>query len=509
MDLPSDRTGKARRFPVNRVMALGLVLIVACGTTVPVSEQRRLLGQEGTGLDVAAPEAQVEPPADGQIATGGAGTQAAGRQVIRGAGGVPVVTETEVKVGIVYLEDAGTANAAAGFVGIGQVKQKRAYDAVIADINRTPIAGRKIVGVFKKYTTDEIRAKGPDRITQETCAYFTHEKPVFTFWGSGDDQLRACFTKGNVPMVGGGVGNSYSKTFEDYPYLVEFSGVAQDRMTRFYVEQLHARNYFGVFRDDVGSPPHPTNQPKIGLVRYNWAAHKAGAAVLKDALADRGLSLCQGCEFEIVRGETEQEALAEANQVNAAVDNCNSKGCTHILIQDSIAGVRLTIFWIQRSEQQVYRPRLGLTSLSAPAIVSNFVGPAVSRGAFGKSMVVGWRPLSDTFLETEEVKRCKKILTDAGETFGDPSDTSRNKDAQATAYCDVAWYYKAMVGAGGVSQGLRSFLNGVANVGRVPLSGVFLSETTSTRRDGVGAIRIAEYFEDCNCFRYVSDLNPV
>lgn len=420
------------------VGTISLLIFSACGTTVSKSEQRRILTQSNGGLSGAGiPEpgepTTAQPGAAPQPGAAAAGGQApVTRNTVKSATGATVVTESEVKVGILYVKDAGAGNAAAGFVGIGQLDSKRSWDAVIADINKSPIAGRKVVPIYREITTDELNAKGTDRVAQETCAYFTQEKPVFTYWLGGTDALRNCFTKAKVSQLASAGGNSYSKTFQDYPYYVEPNGPGLDRMAKFYVDELMAKNFFFTFRDDVGSPPHPDNQPKIALVRYNEPAYKAGAAAIKQQLAKHNLALCDGCEFEIVRGQNANEQLNEANQVNAAVDNCKSKGCTHILFEDSLAGVRITLFWSQRAENQIYRPRLGLTSLNAPVLVANLLGPGVARGVFGKSVVVGWKPLLDAFHETPEHKRCIKLLQDAGETFGDPATPHGTRTARRT-----------------------------------------------------------------------------
>jgi hypothetical protein len=512
--------------PRRSLCALGLTVALAlvasaCGSTVSVSEQRRVLtnsGEEGqTASDLGLPgEDAADAGSTPTGAIGGAGTSAGGSRasggVVKSATGATVVTEKEVKVGFVYIEDPGTANAAAGFVGIGQVNQRRAYDIMIADLNKTGVAGRKVVPVYKTYTTEEAQAKGPDVVNQELCAYFGKEKPVFAAFIGGEDNLRQCFTKAKIPQISSGSGLSYSKTFKDYPYLVETSVPALDRMSAFYIDNLANRNFFKEFKADVGSPPHPTNQPQIALLRYDEVEYREGANAVKKELASRGLSLCQGCEFAITRGETTEDALGESNQIKVAVDACKDR-CTHILILDSLAGVRLTIFWIQQAENQVYRPRLGITSLSAPALVANLLGQP-AKNQFRMGQLVGWFPFADVELETEEHQRCKKLFTDGGETFfpNDPGDPTKNKEAQADSYCDEAWYFRAAGNKGGFTQGAESWLNGVNNVGRVPLAGTFIAETRADRHDGVGGIRVGEYQDapNCNaCFRYVTPVIPV
>jgi hypothetical protein len=510
---------KRSLFAIALTVALALVAS-ACGSTVPLSEQRRVLTQSGEDGQVSDVGLPGETTSDAGTATGGAisgsGTTAAGSRaaggVVKSATGATVVTEKEVKVGMVYIEDPGTANAAAGFVGIGQVNQRRAYDTMIADLNKTGVAGRKVVPVYKTYTTEEAQAKGPDVLNQELCAYFGKEKPVFAVFIGGEDNLRQCMTKGKIPQISSGSGLSYSKTFQDYPYLVESSTPALDRMAGFYVDNLAKRNFFKEFKADVGSPPHPTNQPVIALLRYDEVEYREGANAVKRELASHGLSIGQGYEFAIVRGETTEDALGESNQIKVAVDACKDK-CTHLLILDSLAGVRLTIFWIQQAENQIYRPRLGITSLSAPALVANLLGqPAKNQFRFGQ--LVGWFPFADVELETEEHQRCKKIFQDAGETFfpNDPGDPTKNKEAQIDSYCDEFWYFRAAGNKGGFSQGAESWLSGVNNVGRVPLAGTFIAETRANRHDGVGGIRIGEWKkpEPCNaCFEFVTPVIPV
>jgi len=450
-----------------------------------------------------------------------AGTPIAGKGVVTTAGttddaaaalpSAPPITATHLKVGIAYNKDPGAANAAAGFGGIGQIEQKRGWDAVIADINRDPAFGRKVVPVYYATTTDEITSKGVERLEQEACALWTQDNPVFLVWGGilGLDTLRACLTKAKVPLIGGSGGLSYTKTYKDYPYVVEPYSAALDRMATFQVDRLHAQGYFSKFKTNAAtySPQKPAdNKPRIGLIRYDQPSYKAAAAAMKRALKSHGLSLCRDCEFEVTFSpDNIAEQLNDATEVNAAIQSFKAKGVTHVMFLGSTAGVRITIFFVDGAEKQRYRPRLGLNPLDAPTAARDFLG-SPSYPQFRQSVLVTTGP--DEFDQlTDAFNRCKKIFMDAGETF--QGDEASAKEGQIPAWCDDAWYTKGVLAKVGPSLSLDSFMKAVATVDPIDSAGVYLMKTTAQRRDGSGAIRVGEWFENCNCFKPTSDIIPV
>lgn len=53
---------------------------------------------------------------------------------------------------------------------------------MIADINRDPPFGRKVVPVWYSQTENEVSSKGGERVAQEACAHFTQDNEVFMVW---------------------------------------------------------------------------------------------------------------------------------------------------------------------------------------------------------------------------------------------------------------------------------------------------------------------------------------
>ena len=433
------------------------------------------------------------------------------------------MTENEIRVGVAYSRDPGTANTAAGFAGIGQVDQKRAIDAMIAEVNKSPPHGRRVVPVYYSYTTNDVTTKGADQLYQEMCAHWTRDNRVFLAWVAGLDTLQACLTRARVAQIGSGSGFSYEKTFQDYPWYVEHNTAALDRMAKDQVDQLAARGFFATCKPDTSTNPCVDGKPRIGLIRYDQPSHKAAAATMKRALTSHGLQLCSGCEFEISYSADNIPAqLDDATEVNSAINSCRTPRtvpgtdtpagpCTHMLFLGSRAGVRITLFYVQRAEDQAYRAKLGFNTQDAPMAVRNFYASQGQRQYFNQlkqSMLVSTNP-GDLSIRPPAHEECKQIFQRAGETFGGQDDSAGNKEGQIGAYCDTMWYHLASLNAAGANLTLDTFLRGVANVGQVKSATTFLMRTTAARRDGAGAVRIGEWFDDCTCIRPVTGDVPV
>lgn len=464
---------------------------------------------------------------EGTTAAGGSGSSGPGGASgpgSGGGGGLPPITDTTVKVGIAYLEDPGAANEAAGFGGIGQLDQRRGWEAMLEEINRAKPGGRSAVPVWYSFTTNDVLSKGAEQIAQEQCARWTQDDPVFVVYaGSSQDTLNRCLTNAGVAQIGGGAGFSYDQTWKDYPYLVEHNASALDRMAEDQINQLEAYGYFDTCgsRDDPSVQPCVDGAPRIALIRYDQPSHKAAAKRLKSTLAKHGRQLCSGCEFEITYSDDDiGEQLDDATEVNSAINNCrlphSAPGapdgpCTHMLFLGSIAGVRITLFYVQRAEDQGYRAKLGFNRMDAPWAVRDFYensGQPQYKNQFVNSIIVSYAP-SDFDLQPSGFQDCVKLFEDAGESF--EGSEGSNKRGQIPGYCDTAWYHIASFNEAGRSLSVNSWLNGVANTGQVKSAGTFIMRTTSTRRDGAGAVRIGDWDAggDCDCWKPVTGNIPV
>lgn len=499
-----------------------IAIIVAAVLALPGSGDKAGPGRSGDravgSISELAEQAAEDPPPLLGGATGRSGGKVSSPTAQEGGGGGapsdPPITDTEIKVGITYTSDPGGANAAAGFGGIGQVDQRRGWEAMIADINRDPPLGRKVVPVWFSQTEREIISKGTARIEQEACQYFTKDNPVFLVWdgslvGAGDT-FNQCATDARIPEIGGGGGLSYSETYKKYPYNVEPAAVALDRMAAFHTDKLFDGGFFSTFKDQEAgyTPVKPVDgKPIVGLLRYDQPSYKAGAARLKERLAAHGLSMCPECEVEVTYSSSDvQEQLNDATEVQAAIQTFKAKNVTHLIMLGSTAGCRLSLFFADGAEKQNYRPRLGLNPLDCADTVRNTLGSS-SYPQWQQSMLVTWNP-RQFGIETDAYKRCKKLFEDAGETFGG-NDVSRNKDAQISFYCDPAFYFAATLRTVGRDLTVDTWMNGVATVPPVPSASTYLMQTKANRHDGTGAIRIGEWFDDCSCWKPTSDILPV
>lgn len=425
----------------------------------------------------------------------------------------PPLTASSMKVGIAYTSDAGSSNEAAGFGAIQQVNQRRGWDALIKDYNKDPPFGRKVVPVYFAVTENDITSKGSERLQQEACAHYTQDNRVFMVWEGviGGDVLSACLTKARIPALGGGAGLSYSKTYEDYPYLISPADAAMDRMARFEIDQLFEHGYFSKFKENQVpyTPQKPADgKPKIGLIRYDQPSYKAGAAAMKDELAKHHLAFCAGCEFEVsYSADNVQEQLDDATEVNAAIQNFKSKGVTHVVFLGSTAGVRITLFYVDGAEKQQYRARLGFNPLDAPNAVRDFYEQAGQNQnpQFVDSMIVTTDP-GNFDVRSGGFAVCKKIFSDAGETFGEGSS---NKEGQIPLYCDDAWYTRAVANAVGADLRLQTFMHGVETMTPAQSASTYLMQTKTGRHDGAGAIRVGGWVPGCTCFKPSTGIIPV
>ncbi|MEX2393618.1 MAG: hypothetical protein WD826_03955 [Actinomycetota bacterium] len=505
---------QATQFTIAGTLAALTLIAAIIGVTTGGSEEiGPAAGYEPGDVSVLAEEAlknreaPTTPTGDATIVN--PSTRSAG-SIDVGDPKKPVVIGTNevVKVGIPYNSDPGAANAAAGFGGVGQIDQKRAFETMLKDINASAPFGRKLVPVWHPMTTDEIQSKGAERVEQEACARFTQDDPVFMVWDNalGLETLQTCLTKAKVPEVGGGLGLSYAKTYERFPYVLDPDSTGMDRMARFYIDQLVKAKFFSEFKDNAPpyTPSKPVDgKPRIGLIRYDQASWDAGAASLKSELKKHNLALCSGCEFEIQYHATDvAEQLNDATEVNAAIQQCKSRGCTHMLFLGSTAGVRIPLFFIDGAERQQYRPRLGWNGYDAPWAVRDFLGEA-SYPQLRDSRIVTWSP-NDFEENAPAFNRCKELHMKAGESF--EGEEGSNKLGQMSISCDAAWYTREVMAKAGSRLTLESFMAGAESIAPVDAVGTYVMQTKKGRHDGAGAIKVGAWNDGCACFKPLTGL---
>jgi hypothetical protein len=315
-------------------------------------------------------------------------------------------------------------------------------------------------------------------------------------------------TKAGIIQAASGSGLSDSETFKSFPYLVETGVPALDRMVRFKADAMKNAGFYAEGKD---GPLPPTTPFKLGVVLYDYPVFKRGLDVMRKELQARGISVATS--VAIKPSESQEQIGDEIAAIRQASLQFKSENVTHV---EFLATNNAFLQWefMQASENQLYRPRYGLSSNDGgQALATLLAGDAQNQ--LKNTVSAGWFPLFDVSpsdysgdKELPALKRCKKVLSDAGETFGD-GDPTRNKEAQASIVCDAFFYLQAALNLGGRQVTPQSWLAGVAKLDNLGSAGTFVLKTTAERHDAMGAFKDAKWFGDCGCFRYTSDLHPV
>jgi hypothetical protein len=450
------------------------------------------------------------------IGSGGTGTGAGGGGAAPSAGGgeqgsdealtasSPGVTADTIKIGLAYDTNAGVNNTAFGIGGIGQVDQKRGWEALVAHMNEQGgVAGRKVEIVW--FAFDSTSNETPESVAQQMCQTWTKDDRVFAALVSWDDTLRTCMTEARVPQIANAEANalSDSEDLRKFPLLVNIDAAA-DRAMRFGVDRLASMGYYEAGRGG-------TSGYKLGIIRYDEAVYERVSSALKDQLAQHDLKASD--EVAVKLSQTETDLQDEFAQIRAAALRFKQENVTHVQFIGT-SSARLPLLFMQSAEKQLYRPRYGLVSTDGGNALATLMG-GDAQAQLGESMLVSWNPIFDAPAAEysredgpEPFVRCIQIFEDAGQSFGD-GDPTRNKDAIAAGMCDNLNYFKASVEAGGTFVTPDTWLQGVSRVNNLPAAATFIMTTTAQRHDGVGGVRDSRWHDDCSCFRYTSEIVPV
>lgn len=438
------------------------------------------------------------PASSGEGGGGAAGSETAASS---GSGGpltasAPGVTATEVKIGLVYDRSAGTANAALGFAGVGQIDQRRGYDAIIAHINKNGgIGGRKLVPVYHELDSAGPDATNPPEVTQQKICTTFIENRVFGALVNGTETLTRCLNENRIVRVSGGAVDE--QLLAESPLLVILS-VDLSRVARFSVDRFHARGFYA-------QPKAGTVPPlKFGLVRYDLPAFERAGAVLKRQLQAKGIATVE--EAAVRRAETQNEISDEISGARNAALQFKSAGITHVQFLGT-NNATLPLFFMQAAENQLYRPRYGLISNDGgQALATLLAGDAQNQLA--GSLQVGWFPIFDLHRSeysgdktTQAFRTCIEILSAAGEGFTE-GDPTRNKEAIAALFCDNLFYFAKAATAAGPNLTPDTFMAGVKSIDAMDSAQTY-NLSTSQRRDAFGGVKDAQWFDECSCFRLV------
>ena len=406
------------------------------------------------------------------------------------------VTDKEIQIGIPWTDSAGAANAAFGVAGVGQIDQKRAWDALVADMNQHGgIAGRKIAPIFHRIDGTDFTTT-TEASEAAICATFTQDNHVFVVLGGGDDSFKQCVESKGVPQIETGNSLADAKTYADFPLLLTVSQPAVDRMARFQVNALAAKSYYSgpVF--------------KLGVVRYDYPTYDRAIVQLRNALSAHNVPITD--EIVINHAPSTSGVGDETAAIRAAVLKMKTDGVTHIEFL-ATPNAFLQFTFMKNAQAQAYNPRYGLDSndggQALATLLQNDAGPQLKN-----ALSVGWFPIFDVpaseypdAAASASWRHCKEVLVAAGQNFGDPT---RNIDAQASSMCEQLYFAKAAIEAGGAALSPKSMIAGAEKVEGYDSTMTFGVKMAPSQHDGAAAYRDATWYDDCTCFKYTSGNKP-
>jgi hypothetical protein len=403
------------------------------------------------------------------------------------------ITDDEITIGFAASRNSNAANEAIGAEGVTTGRTEEYVRIVVEDLNATGgVAGRTVVPVVHVF--DATSTATNTEQAQAACSTWTEDNTVFAVASSAQlpDTLRACLEQKGVPLISSGLSASDAQTFQQFPHLIEVSGLRLDRIAATQIPALHAQGYF--------KPLAPATETKIGLLTYDRPAYqRAVETTVKPALAGLGLQIDE--QVAISPGETRADTGPQVAQINNSVLRFRSAGVTHMLILEQDAS--LAFFFMNSAENQRYRPRYGLHSQNGGQVIAGLVPAGQLSGAVG----IGWISLFDIPAadnqDTPGGQRCVEIMKNGGREFAD-----QNAKFVAFNYCDVARYLQDAAAAAPGALTIDTLIRGGESLRNFSAGNTFATSFGPDKHDGAAAYRDTRFFDDCTCFKYTSGPKP-
>lgn len=476
----------------------------ACGTTV-AGPDSSLQGQSGTALgsgdSLGAPDAQLDAsgsPLPTEIADGSTtGPELGGTTtdptVPTGQGGTPSTDPTQgtpsggagpetpgkgepIEVGYLVTKDVGAAFDALGFSlssGDGATQAKAAVKLVN---DKGGVGGHQIEPViFEIDPTGDINAQ-----FTEACAFFFEDNQVAAVVAVyNDDKVRACGAQRGVPVVDPNTAVPLD-TLNRFPNIVQSGQPTTETAAAGLVDGLVKAGWF--------KPTSATEIVRIGLLTHDGAKWEGIPGLVESKLEAAGLDLTS--TFKMPEGDIGAASTAGG----AAALRFRSEGVNRLLAVDK-GGFALSWFGVSAATQGYY-PRLGMSSLSNPALEPTVLSPQALAGSAG----IGWSPIFDTVPKAQpstspRTGACLTAMTEAGEDM----NTGGARQGGLMA-CDGTFMLADAWAAGETT--LTAFLKGAKALGTTYQSVTTFATDFGRSRAGADAYRTTAYSAACDCFSY-------
>ncbi len=329
--------------------------------------------------------------------------------------------ERFVYIGVTTEKDVQAAASSIGARGLDAGDQEGQALAVAADLNRRGgVLGRQVKVVFRDLRTIDA-ARDPERAGNETCTYFTQDRPVVAVINPvpfiDKPSFRACLARSKVLLLSASVAAVDRQVgVELAPYYYQLVAPTWDALAPVLVSRLAAQGWFGGWDTETG--------------RTSSAPAKVGVLVPDDPISHRVSDVITRALAAAGQRDVRTFAYLKGSEMAPAVLRFAGDGVTHVIA----ANADLFSFQLAADSQR-YRPRYGITSANAPQTFVETNSPAGQNvGAMG----VGWAPPIDVGdardpgdVGPDEVQ-CRKSLAAGGQTFAG----RRLAEAVAFAICD-------------------------------------------------------------------------
>lgn len=507
------------------LMALALVLVTGCGSTVQQASPGGVApGQAGLTTDggpagselggapsVVQPGSSATAPSAGGATGGGAtgGGNASGPGSVasvpagsaavpgpQGAPGAPADPgqgagdRTPLKLGLIYVNN--DAAAGAGVDNNTSFGPRRVLEALVRATNaRGGLAGRKVMPTYFEMRSSSSSYSAD---LQAACARFVDDARValvMSFLGLAEEQLSACLTKAGIAHLNGSYALGDDDSISSQPLTSSPIGVGADRRLKALLERM-------------SDAAHLTRTSRIGVLiegcPYNQRANDRTLAPTARAL---GLNVLRTRSTRCFGGINDLSGLASDAQ--AAVLDFATQDIDRVIFVSAVEGNLMLVF-ATAAESQQYRPGYALSSLAIPNVIKDNVPREQLVGVKG----VGWLPALDDagdVTPTPAADACVSTLKSQG-----VSPSTRSDHYFAFSPCDafglaaqVLAQSRGDAGASRWNAGLDAV--GTGFVGASVLEG--RTDFRDRRREGPGRARAFSWAQDCSCFRYTGGSFPL
>jgi len=502
-------------------VTLGLAL-VACGSTVPVSQQA-VSGGSADGLGTtpsdsgATNDGTTDQSLGGAGSTGslqgGTGTSGGGSTTGLGSvdqgtvGGVDTGVSGALKpilVGITYVKDAAAGFQAIGIQGATLGDMHLYAQVLVDDANKHGgLGGRKIVPIYFAYDVNP-GTPSYDQQDSEACAQFTQdhhvEVAIVTFAGL---VLNECMKKNNIPMLLDGPGGGFSESIlKRYSQMFCLGCFNLDRRADQQVPALVREKYFSPWDNTNGGPG--VAPVKIGIITYDFPGYPESVnGPLVHGIVAAGYPKPQ--VITVAAHDTYDNLSRMQSQLASAVLSFRTNGVTHVIVWDD-NGVA-TLFFMQQAESQQYRPRYGINSGNNMQTVAKVASKNQLKGAIG----IGWDPSFDIAEAKDDHtgkwansarRACYALMVKNKAAPG----TGFN-ETSAMLYCSTIWALKdrwefmSHPTAAGLPAALAAYGAGFVDP-MVPTTWL-----SPTQHDGNSGIYDYVYDTGCSCMKYASGVH--